>query len=332
MLQTTSPSHRYAPTFRDLVLIGIASERSGYDVAVLLVEMDLPELSITGTASVIDIQPAPPVKRGVGRVATATFRHTSGDVVDLTIGSGNERETIGTTSNHPFWSVDRQEYVEAGLLQRGETVRTFKGETKTIVSLLARPDPETVCNIEVHGEHVYHVGRDGVLVHNVYKRLGKDRKYYYFRDDGVPISKAKYLHYRKIARAKEDGGVTMGWKIITRNGGTPQSGSYQTGINRGLAAEEDLIRQTGRGTRPYPTKVVEHIQAGGTFKNLPAKLGRYITDDGKKYAAVHWPPRSSSECRQELGSRSGQHLHHDAGFGEEPYGDWASAGYEECRA
>ena len=89
---------------------------------------------------------------------TATFHHTSGDVIDL----------VGTTSNHPFWSVERQEYVQAGSLRKDEHLRTIHGDTKRVISKLARPGPEPVYNLEVFGEHTYFVGKDGVLVHNNY--------------------------------------------------------------------------------------------------------------------------------------------------------------------
>ncbi|MFT4559235.1 MAG: hypothetical protein ACI92S_004625, partial [Planctomycetaceae bacterium] len=103
--------------------------------------------------------------------------HSSGDVIDLVVEDEGvsqpssfrprpSKETIGTTSNHPFWSVDRQEYVQAGQLEPGERVLTFSGNTKRIASKLARPGPQPVYNLEVHAEHVYFVGEDGLLTHN----------------------------------------------------------------------------------------------------------------------------------------------------------------------
>lgn len=106
-----------------------------------------------------------PIQAGAGRVVTATFRHTSG-VIDLTIGYSASTEAIGTTSNHPFWSEDQKEYVQAASLEIGEQVRTYTGDTKQVVSLLPRPGPEAVFNLEVHGEHVYYVGDWGITVHN----------------------------------------------------------------------------------------------------------------------------------------------------------------------
>jgi hypothetical protein len=124
--------------------------------------------SLSGPAWVRDIEPCQGVLPGDGQVITATFQHSSGDVIDQVWSDDGSRnlESIGTTSNHPFYSIDRGDYVQAGSLQEGERLLTYSGDTKRVVSKLARPGPETVYNLEVFGEHVYFIGHDGVLVHN----------------------------------------------------------------------------------------------------------------------------------------------------------------------
>ena len=154
------------PVFRDLVFQQAMLEAVDRELIGMAVEMDLPELAITGPALLVDMQVAPSIKAGQGRVVTARFQHTNADVIDLTIGDAVERETIGTTSNHPFWSEDRQAFVQAGTLKSGERVRTYLGDHKQVISLLARPGPQEVYNLEVHAEHVYYVGEFGTLVHN----------------------------------------------------------------------------------------------------------------------------------------------------------------------
>jgi hypothetical protein len=89
-------------------------------------------------------------------------------------GSGDPRTTaeyaskpIGVTDNHLFWSEDRGEFIEIGRMEIGERVRTLFGETKILAQKLPRPGPPAeVYNLEVHEEHVYFVGDDGVLAHN----------------------------------------------------------------------------------------------------------------------------------------------------------------------
>ncbi|MCP4594564.1 MAG: hypothetical protein GY842_27855, partial [bacterium] len=71
----------------------------------------------------------------------------------------------GATATHPFWSLDRQAFVPAGDLTVGERIATLRGETH-VVSMTPHGAPETVYNLEVWGEHVYHVGRLAALVHN----------------------------------------------------------------------------------------------------------------------------------------------------------------------
>ena len=78
-----------------------------------------------------------------------------------------EAEPVGVTDNHPYWSVDREAFVEAGNLRQGERLNTFAG-IRTIASVTARPKDEAVYNLEINREHVYRVGEAGTLVHNSY--------------------------------------------------------------------------------------------------------------------------------------------------------------------
>jgi hypothetical protein len=98
-------------------------------------------------------------------MVTGTFRHSAANVVDLQVGS--ESESFGVTDNHPFWSVDRGEFVEAGLLRIGEQLQCADGTITQVTRITPRRGPPVeVYNFEVDAEHVYHVGTTGVLVHN----------------------------------------------------------------------------------------------------------------------------------------------------------------------
>ncbi len=123
----------------------------------------MPEMSAVGLADVIAIEPCPEIQPGPGRLCTGTFQHTAGIVLDLKVAS--ESKPIGVTPTHPFWSVSRGDWVAAGDLEIGETLKTLNGTT-VVESITRRPDPETVYNIEVEGDHVYRVGESGILVHN----------------------------------------------------------------------------------------------------------------------------------------------------------------------
>ena len=54
----------------------------------------------------------------VGNLVTGTCQHISDDDVDLTV--DGQTEPIGVTNSHPFWSVDRQEFVPACELTHGK--------------------------------------------------------------------------------------------------------------------------------------------------------------------------------------------------------------------
>ena len=163
-----------------------------YSIVGLTVELDLAEMGAVGTGIVTDVTDCPDVKPGEGQVITATFRHPpSTDVLDVSFvdestwkaEGGRQKaepnssfilppssfDTIGVTDNHLFWSVDRQEFVPIGEMEIGERVQTYHGETKRIASKLPRPGPpELVYNLEVYGEHVYFVGDQALLAHNMY--------------------------------------------------------------------------------------------------------------------------------------------------------------------
>ena len=154
--------------YRDLALTAAILEESGQELLGIAVEMDLPEMGAAGTAMVKDVRSAPKILLGQrGQVVTATFSHPPTHQV-LDVRFEGESDPIGVTSNHLFWSADRERFLAIGEMEIGERVTTYRGETKRIESQLPRPGPQTVHNLEVYGEHVYFVGKQGLLAHNAY--------------------------------------------------------------------------------------------------------------------------------------------------------------------
>ena len=131
-------------------------------------ELALPEMGAVGPAEVVAIKPCPEIATGPGDVVLSTFVHPASEqLVDVTIGDGESRETISVTENHPFWSPEKNAFIPIGHFQSGDQLLTRDQQFKTITSLLARPGPPTdVYNLEVNGEHVYYVGQLELLVHN----------------------------------------------------------------------------------------------------------------------------------------------------------------------
>ncbi len=128
------------------------------------VPINLPELGISGLATITSIAPCPEVEDGPGRVVTGTFRHSNAAVIDLQVAS--ETKPLGTTPNHPFWSEDRHDWVQAGQLNVGERLRLENGTLTTVIARTPRPGRDEVYNLQVEGHHTYYVGQSGVLVHN----------------------------------------------------------------------------------------------------------------------------------------------------------------------
>jgi hypothetical protein len=78
------------------------------------------------------------------------------------------------TSNHSIYSSDRLDFVPAGELSVGETLRNLDGDVR-IESIEQLGSEERVYNLEIHGEHVFRVASSGVLVHNSSGTEGSSR-------------------------------------------------------------------------------------------------------------------------------------------------------------
>ncbi|MDE1464139.1 polymorphic toxin-type HINT domain-containing protein [Spartinivicinus poritis] len=96
----------------------------------------------------------------------AIYRNPKHDVTYLTVlNEGGKEETLGTTSEHPFWTSNNA-WTEAGQLQLGDKILTKGGDTVTVTSILPDTKQYMTYNFEVSDYHTYFVGQDGVWVHN----------------------------------------------------------------------------------------------------------------------------------------------------------------------
>jgi hypothetical protein len=133
--------------------------------------LDMEEMGAVGDAEVLSIGPFPEIQPRPSQrhsLVTGKFVHSSGDFLNLYV--DGLREPIGTTSNHPFWSEDRQQFVQAGRLKIGENLRLQDGRLKPVTQVSKREGVEGAYNLEVDGEHVYYVSKEAVLVHNSYPK------------------------------------------------------------------------------------------------------------------------------------------------------------------
>jgi RHS repeat-associated protein len=100
-------------------------------------------------------------------------------------------ETIVTTPNHPF-KTGTGEWVPAGELQVGDTIRTSQWDIGTIEAITFVYDPQPMYNLTVATAHTYFVGDGEWLVHNCGdgKRLSipERLKEYYRRLNEAPLA------------------------------------------------------------------------------------------------------------------------------------------------
>ena len=121
------------------------------------------EMGVAGLATVDAVKPCPSIAPGPGRVVLATMTHLNGFVRRLHFAGTDE--TLQPTATHQIYSEDRQDWVPAGELRPGETLRTQGGQAR-LTQIERVPGVHRVFNIEVEAEHWYFVGAHRVLSHN----------------------------------------------------------------------------------------------------------------------------------------------------------------------
>ncbi|MFI7601214.1 polymorphic toxin-type HINT domain-containing protein [Actinoplanes sp. NPDC049681] len=118
---------------------------------------------------------------GTTRAEEVTELHVNEDteLVDLTVDTADgQTVTLHTTSEHPFWSPERQKWVDAGKLKNDQSLGAEKSHgTATVREVHAFPGLQTMYNLTVADLHTYYVlaGKIPVLVHNTACGVGAKR-------------------------------------------------------------------------------------------------------------------------------------------------------------
>lgn len=85
-------------------------------------------------------------------------------------GDDPSTETLTCTGEHPFWAVNRGDFIPAVDLKPGDQLLLASGETASVEAIRAMEsgpaETFTTYNIEVDTDHTYFVGDSGVWVHN----------------------------------------------------------------------------------------------------------------------------------------------------------------------
>ncbi len=98
------------------------------------------------------------------RPVTDLIRHGGPHLmVDIDFSDGSQ---VDATDRHPFWSVERQAWVDAISLHPGDTVLTAEAALLTVRHTRITTRTLTAYNLTVADLHTYHVADSDILVHN----------------------------------------------------------------------------------------------------------------------------------------------------------------------
>ena len=125
--------------------------------------LELPELGVSGWASLESMWEHGPLEPGPGRLVLSTTETTSNDVYELSF--IEDAEALRGTGSHPLYSLDRDDWVRVRDLQVGERLQTAEGAV-TVEALEKVRGVLRVYNLEVDADHEYLVGEAGVRAHN----------------------------------------------------------------------------------------------------------------------------------------------------------------------
>lgn len=105
------------------------------------------------------------IREVAGTIVTEDDKH----FVDLTIeGESGEPAALIATTTHPFWVVSEGEWIKAGDLEPGMTLRTPDGDTAELADTRYFEKRQRTHDLTINGIHTYYVlaGATPVLVHN----------------------------------------------------------------------------------------------------------------------------------------------------------------------
>ncbi|MER7004551.1 DNRLRE domain-containing protein [Dactylosporangium sp. NPDC000555] len=142
-----------------------------FDPATLVLMADgsrkpIGEVTIGDMVSTTD----PETGETVARMVTAFHDNVDTDLTDVTLRNGGADAVVHTTRHHPFWSLTRQDWVDAEDLVAGEFLSTAGGGSKEVVQVYSFGGAKHMNDLTVDELHTYYVAADAsaepVLVHN----------------------------------------------------------------------------------------------------------------------------------------------------------------------
>lgn len=168
----------------------------------------------------------------------STFIKHSNDVWEYTFKDKKNggTEKIEATSNHPFYSIDRHDYIPIGQVKKGEHLKSNNDKEIVLTSKVKHNNGiETVYNFEVYQTHNYAVGNFALTVHN--------------RCDAVEWVKSnitvKGINNSPVSSdlfKKKFAGRIEGWRRYTAQSENNSIGAFMN--IRGLYTYRDMVEQS----------------------------------------------------------------------------------------
>ncbi|MFF7438843.1 polymorphic toxin-type HINT domain-containing protein [Streptomyces sp. NPDC008122] len=219
-------------------------------------------------------------KTAAKKVTATIFTASDKNYVDLNITTKHGTGTLTTTDHHPFWSESEQEWVDAGDLKPGATLRTSDGETATVQSARTYKAQQDTYNLTVADLHTYYVlaGATPVLVHNCdgdvhwvneNANMSSAARAYDAGATGSRTGLAPALQYYKaggksLAQIKFDGFDEVNGVMIDRKVSvTTFNKTYRQAMNQSLALEQNGY--TGRWEVPTEAEAVRARRVLGSL-------------------------------------------------------------------
>ncbi|MEW2116045.1 polymorphic toxin-type HINT domain-containing protein [Streptomyces sp. NPDC005474] len=186
---------------------------------------------------------------------------------ELSIATEDGIEKLTATYEHPFWSPSEQDWIDAGDLAPGMTLRTDEGDTVAVTANRAYDDHVRTYNLTVDDLHTYYVlaGTTPVLVHNascdeavenfgsINSARNSARSSAGLGDDAVPFVQEIGPHKGRVTGMQSPDGM-RGWRIDydpkdpkkafhinwwVRDGGKRSAGGWRSGANVITGGTED---------------------------------------------------------------------------------------------
>jgi hypothetical protein len=206
-------------------------------------EMGLPEQL---TAVVVGNEACPPLEAGPGRYVLATVAHLSSQVYELALRSPEGlEETLRPTGWHLFYSEQRQDWVAARDLRPNEPIKGVAGRL-FVAAVRPLTGIQTVYNMTVEGDHVFHVSLLGALAHN----NGND-------PCKITIDGSKHPESARHAQDAIDNGVNPDG-VVDRTGAKP----------RREGRLEDEPRVPGMDRDEFPPAVLDNGNGGNSVRPI----------------------------------------------------------------